>query len=318
MMASVKLGVTAILPHGGNVFQDKVFAGCHVINGFGKSAGLIQVEELGTIETPIILTNTLSVGMAFQGLVRYMLNQNPDIGDTTGSVNPLICECNDGEYLNDIRALNVQEHHVFKAIELADVEFKEGCVGAGTGMSCYKIKGGIGTASRVLPCKDSDYLIGALVMSNQGEKEDLIINGKPVGKALCELDGESDSTGDKGSIIIIIATDLPITERQLKRIAKRATAGLVKTGSYMGHGSGDIAIAFTTANRVAHYETQSAFGMQMFNPNEMDVVFRGAVEVVEEAILNSLFTAETTVGKKGNRRSAIKDYAESLQALGLL
>lgn len=313
-----KTGVTAILPHGGNIFQDKVFAACHVINGFGKTAGLIQVEELGTIETPMILTNTLSVGAAFQGLVRFMLDQNPDIGHTTGSVNPLVCECNDGAYLNDIRALNVQEEHVFKAIENATVEFREGCVGAGTGMSCYKIKGGIGTSSRVLEFGQNPYVIGALVLTNQGKKEDLIINGKAVGEALCQIDGKADSQGDKGSIIIILATDLPMTERQLKRVAKRSTAGLVKTGSYLGHGSGDIAIAFSTANRVSHYETEDTFQVKMFNPNEMDRVFRGTAEAVEEAILNSLFTAETTTGKAGRKRIALKEYADELKDLGLL
>ncbi len=156
-----KTGVTAILPHDGNLFRDKVFAACHVINGFGKTTGLIQIDELGTIETPIVLTNTLSVGVAFQGLVRYMLEQNSDIGDTTGSVNPLICECNDGEYLNDIRALKVREEHVLEAITTASVEFREGCVGAGTGLSCHKMKGGIGTASRELELGQCNYVIGA-------------------------------------------------------------------------------------------------------------------------------------------------------------
>lgn len=313
-----KTGVTAILPHQGDLFHEKVFAACYIINGFGKSAGLIQVEELGTIETPIILTNTLSVGTAYDAVVRYMLEQNGDIGCTTGSVNPIVCECNDGEYLNDIRALNVKTEHIFKAIKNASAEFLEGSAGAGTGMSCYKMKGGIGTASRAVPLKDREYTLGALVMANQGEKRDLIIAGRHAGEELCKLENDHTMTGDKGSIIMIIATDIPLSEHQLKRLAKRSTAGLVRTGSYMGNGSGDIALAFSTANRVSHYEEASTTNISVLNSNEIDTVFRAASESIEEAILNSLFTAVTTTGKKGNTRRSIADYAQELRQVGII
>lgn len=315
---AIKTGVTAVLPHEGNIFKDKVFAACHVINGFGKTMGTIQIEELGTIETPIVLTNTLSIGIAADALIEYMLDTNDDIGLTTGSVNPVVCECNDGEFLNDIRGRHVKQEHILEAIKNTDVEFEEGSVGAGTGMSCYKLKGGIGTASRVLNLEGKEYIIGTLVLANQGEKRDLLINGLPVGKAICEIDGEDRLEGDKGSIIMIIATDLPITERQLKRIAKRAVTGLSRTGSYMGHGSGEIAIAFSTANRISHYEESKTIEIKMFNPNDMDLVFRAAAEAVEEAILNSLITAKTTVGRNGNTRKSLSEYMGMLAEKGIL
>jgi len=154
---NIKTGVTAVVPHEGNIFKEKLIAACHVINGFGKSTGLVQIEELGTLETPIILTNTLSVGTAHEALVRYMLENNDDIGDTTGTVNPVICECNDGE-INDIRGLHVKKEDVFDAIKSADVEFEEGNVGAGTGMICYDLKGGIGSSSRVIELDDKNIL----------------------------------------------------------------------------------------------------------------------------------------------------------------
>ena len=171
--ADVNTGVTAILPHQGNIFQDKVMAASAVINGFGKSMGLVQVEELGTIETPIIMTNTLSIGTAATGLIKYMLQQNEDIGVKTGTVNPLVCECNDGR-LNDIRGLHVKEEHVFEAIANCSEDFEEGVVGSGTGMCCLGLKGGIGSASRIVPVDGKDYTVGALVMSNFGGAGNLI------------------------------------------------------------------------------------------------------------------------------------------------
>lgn len=314
----IKTGVTAILPHTGNIFKDKVFAAAHVINGFGKTMGTIQIEELGTIETPILMTNTLSIGAVSDGLIDYMLETNEDIGLKTGTVNPLVCECNDGEFLNDIRGKHVKKEHVKMAIEEADDEFLEGGHGAGTGMSCYKLKGGIGTASRLIEIGGETYTIGALVLANQGEKRDLMIKGAPVGRAICEIDGSDKLQGDKGSIIMIIATDLPITERQLKRIAKRSVTGLTRTGSFMGHGSGEIAIAFSTANKVSHYEQAKTIQIKMFNPNDMDIAFRAAAECVEESILNSLITAETTIGRQGNTRKSLKDYYEKIVEMGIL
>ena len=210
---SVNTGVTAVLPHGGNLFRDKVLAASAVINGFGKTIGLMQVEELGTIETPILLTNTLSVGTAATALVKYMLAQNEDIGRTTGTVNPLVCECNDG-FLNDIRGLHVREEHIFQAIYAAEADFDEGAVGAGTGMCCLGFKGGIGSASRVVTLEGRSYVIGALVLSNFGGPGRLMIDGRQVGR---ELQARSAGERDKGSIIMLLATDIPLSERQLKR-----------------------------------------------------------------------------------------------------
>lgn len=300
----IKTGVTAILPHDKNIFQEKVMASSYVINGFGKSVGLIQIDELGTIETPIIMTNTLSVGTASTGLIRYMLSKNDDIGLTTGTVNCTVVECNDG-FLNDIRGLHVKEGHVFEAIENADSTFLEGSVGAGTGMSCYQLKGGIGSSSRVLSLDNKEYTIGTLVLSNFGLKSDLIVDGRKLGKEI-ELNESIDS--EKGSIIIIMATDIPLNERQLKRVSKRAIISLGKTGSYLGNGSGDISIAFTTANKVHHYEENDLLSFGYINESKIDLVFRAVVECVEESILSSMIHSNTTIGLNGNKRESILSY----------
>ena len=300
----IKTGVTAILPHNKNIFKEKVMASSCVINGFGKSVGLIQIGELGTIETPIIMTNTLSVGTASTGLIKYMLSKNDDIGLTTGTVNCSVVECNDG-FLNDIRGLHVKEGHVFEAIENADSSFLEGSVGAGTGMSCYQLKGGIGSSSRVLSLDNKDYTIGTLVLSNFGLKPDLIVDGRKLGKEI-ELNKPTDN--EKGSIIIIIATNIPLSERQLKRVSKRATISLGRTGSYLGNGSGDISIAFTTANKVNHYEENDLLSFSCINESKIDLVFRAVVECVEESILSSMIHSNTTIGINGNKRESILSY----------
>ncbi len=309
---AITTGVTAIMPHQGNIFKDKVFASSHVINGFGKTMGTIQIEELGTIETPIILTNTLSIGVASDALIHYMIAHNEDIGLTTGSVNPIVCECND-MYLNDIRGGHVKKEHIFEAIEQADVYFEQGAVGAGTGMACYGLKGGIGSASRKMEIDDQSHSVGVLVLSNFGRKRDFVMGGLEAGKWLIERDAKTiNDDKDKGSIIIIIATDIPMTERQLKRISKRAEIGLNRTGSYMGNGSGDIVISFSTANRIKHYETEHKIPLQMWNENKIDLVFRAVGEATEEAILNSLICAETTVGRDGHVLQSLKEYIDEI------
>lgn len=305
----IHTGVTAIFPHQGNIFRDKVMAGASVINGFGKSMGLVQIEELGTIETPILLTNTLSTGTAHEALTRYMLEQNEDIGVSTGTVNCVVTECNDGR-LNDIRGLHVKEAHVREALESASADFAEGAVGGGTGMVCMGLKGGIGSASRTLQTDGETYTVGALVMSNFGEPGNLVIGGKhyPTGARPCKESSEAEK--DKGSIIMILATDLPLSERQLKRMARRSMIALARTGSYCGNGSGDIAIAFTTANRSPHYSEKNILDMRYFYDEEIDRVFEASVEAVEEAIVSSLYHAKTMTGIRGNTYPGLREFLE--------
>ena len=307
--ADVNTGVTAILPHEGNIFQEKVMASSCVINGFGKTMGLVQVEELGTIETPIIMTNTLSIGTAANALIKYMLEQNEDIGVKTGTVNPLVCECNDG-VLNDIRGLHVKEEHVFQALANCSEDFAEGVVGSGTGMCCLGLKGGIGSASRIVKLDDKEYTVGALVMSNFGGAGRLMIEGRHMGQ---EIKDKLEAQQDKGSIIMLIATDIPLSERQLKRVARRAGVGLARTGSYYGNGSGDIAIAFTTANRVPHYSKTAVMEMKMISDNKIDPVFDMAAEAVEEAIISSLYHAETTTGRAGKVKYGLRDFLYAIK-----
>lgn len=298
----VHTGVTAVLPHGGNCFQDKVMAGVSVINGFGKSVGLIQIQELGTIETPILLTNTLSVGTACEELTRYMLEGNPDIGVTTGTVNCVVTECNDGR-LNDIRGLHVRPEHVRQALANAGEDFEEGAVGGGTGMVCLGLKGGIGSASRRVDVDGQPYTVGALVMSNFGAPGNLIIGGKHYDTNLGR-----EERKDEGSIIMLLATDIPLNERQLSRLAKRSMVALGRVGSYCGNGSGDIAIAFTTANRLPHYSQKNILDTKMFYDENIDRVFVAGVEAVEEAIISSLYHAETTTGIRGNCYLGLRDF----------
>lgn len=301
---SVHTGVSAILPHSGNIYQEKVLGNSYVINGFGKTVGTIQLQELGVIESPILLTNTLSVPAAMEGTIRYLLNQNPQIGDTTGTVNVIVGECNDG-YLNDIRGLHVKPEHAYEAILSAKSGIiEEGCVGAGTGMSCLGYKGGVGTSSRIADFGEQQYTVGAFIVSNFGEEKDLRIPGGG-----CLNRTGNDEKMPDGSIMIILATDAPLNERQLSRLAKRASFGLSRTGSYAAHGSGDIVIAFSTAHRIPHelpIEQESiAFNFLREDGQFISQLFEMAVDVVEEAIWNSICKATTTDGNKGNSREAI-------------
>ncbi|WP_312092131.1 P1 family peptidase [Niallia sp.] len=302
-------GVTAILPHQGNVFKEKVIAASHVINGFGKTIGTIQINELGTIETPILLTNTLSIGTAADALIEYMLEQNEEIGRTTGTVNPIVCECND-MFLNDVRARNITKEHVFKAIANASPEFEEGAVGAGRGMLCYSLKGGIGTSSRLMMMEHGTYTMGVFVLTNFGILSDLTIAGKPIGQELreCLLQAEKDK--DKGSVIIIVATDLPVSERQLNRIIKRAVTGLSRTGSIITTGSGEVIIGFSTANKIPHEKPSAHVPVSTIHEEDIDIAFRAVGEATEEAVLNSLITATHVIGRDGNERPALKDLIE--------
>ncbi|MDN4074998.1 P1 family peptidase [Fictibacillus terranigra] len=301
----MQTGVTAILPHPGNTFKEKLIASSHVINGFGKTMGAIQMQELGVLETPIILTNTLSIGTAADALIQYMLEDNPEIGRSTGTVNPIIGECND-MLLNDVRAQFVKKEHVHEAIHNASPEFEEGSVGAGTGMLCYSLKGGIGSASRRFQLDHGEYTIGVLVLSNFGILSDLMINGRMIGQELKAL-LQSLEEKDKGSIMVIVATDLPVSERQLNRIIKRSVAGLSRTGSIITHGSGEIVIGFSTATKIPHDKPSTCLTIPAIHEEDMDTAFRAVGEAVEEAVLNSLVTATHIVGRGGNERPAFKD-----------
>ena len=293
----VQTGVTALLPHPGDTFHDKVLAASHVINGFGKTIGLVQIDELGTLETPILFTNTLSVGTAATALVKYMLDRCPDICETTGSVNPVVCECNDSG-LNDIRGLHVTEENVFAALADCRADFAEGAVGAGRGMRCHGLKGGIGSSSRALELDGQTFHMGALVLSNHAKFDDLIIAGVPVARRL-EQAAQVPPHEDKGSIITVLATDVPLSERQLGRVARRVLVGLSRTGSFCGNGSGEIVIAFSTGNRISHYPQSDLVTLRAVSEIKMDLLFRAAAECVEESVLSSLLHAETVTGRNG-------------------
>lgn len=294
----IRTGVTAILPHEGNVFQEKVKAAAHIINGFGKSIGIIQINELGTIETPILLTNTLNVGIVADALIEYMLEQNDDIGITTGTVNPLVGECNDG-YLNDIQGRHVKRKHVFDAIKAASTGLiEEGAVGAGTGMTAFDFKGGIGSSSRIIPIENKNYTLGVLALTNFGRCKDLRIDGVHIGKKLQNFIKSNNNS--EGSIIVVIATDAPLSSRQLGRICRRATLGIARTGSIVGHGSGDIVIGFSTAIKIPHYSNQIIQIEKRIMDENLNPFFEATIEATEEAIVNSLLKSDTMEGRDNN------------------
>jgi D-aminopeptidase len=250
------------------------------------------------------MTNTMSIGTAYNGLLKYMLSQNSDIGTTTGTANCIVTECNDGK-LNDIRGLHVREEHVIDAINNAGYIFEEGAVGSGTGMTCMGLKGGIGSSSRIVELDGTDYTVGSLVMSNFGRMRDLIIDGDKIGE---RIENSEKDEADRGSVIIVIATDIPLSERQLKRISKRAAIGLGRTGSRLGNSSGDICISFTTANKIMHYSSSEIINYRMVDDSSIDVIFRAAIEAVEEAVISSLYHAETTVGINGEIKKSLREY----------
>ena len=293
---SIRTGVTAILPHGGNIFQEKVPAAIHIGNGFGKLMGISQVQELGNLETPIILTNTLSVPTAANAVLGYILAKNEDVR----SVNAVVGETNDG-YINDIRGRHVQERHVLQAIENAkNGMVKEGNAGAGTGTACFGWKGGIGTSSRQLTNSLGGYTVGVLVQTNFGGV--LQMDGIPVGKELSKyyLSDKLNDSGD-GSCMIVVATDAPVDARNLERMAKRAMLGLARTGGIASNGSGDYVIAFSTAEelRIPYNISTDFYETKTLYNDFMSPLFLATIEATEEAILNSLVAAETIKGHQG-------------------
>ncbi len=310
---AVQTGVTVIRPHGGDPYRDKVPAAATVLNGFGKSIGLVQVDELGVLETPVALTNTFSVGAVAQAQIRAAIAANPEIGRAWPTVNPLVFECNDG-YLNDIQRMAVDGSHYDAALAAAGQEVVQGAIGAGRGMSSFGVKGGIGTASRMVSCMAQRYCVGALVLANFGTPESLTLAGKLVGPQLAQRLAQPDAAAqpEKGSIIMVVATDAPLDARQLRRLSLRAGAGLARTGSVFGHGSGDIALAFSTACTVPHQADRAMPAIAMLHETLLDPLFRAAADSVEQAIVHALWHAATVQGRDGHVRRALLEVMPEL------
>jgi D-aminopeptidase len=302
--ADVRTGVTAIWPHGGNPFTEKSVAAAFVLNGFGKTCGLPQLAELGTLETPLLLTNTLSVPRAADALLEWTLARNPE----AQSVNPVVGECNDA-YLNDIRGRHVRVEHALQAIDSATGgEVEEGAVGAGVGMSCYGFKGGIGTASRHVEVSSAAFEVGALVLANFGRAEELMVDGVRVGEALVARPRNAEAGAPGGSIMVVLATNAPLDARQLGRIARRGALGLARTGSIAHHGSGDFILAFSTEGHVPHQVSSALLERRAVVADAhplMDMLFQAAVESVEESVLNALLRADTVAGRDGHVREGL-------------
>jgi D-aminopeptidase len=290
----VRTGVTVILPHEGNVYKEKLRAGVHVQNGAGELTGALQVMEWGVLETPIALTNTLNVGLVHDAIVEYMLGENSGIGDRDEVILPVVGECDDS-YLNDIRGRHVKHEHVFEAIKRASKEVAEGSTGSGTGMSALGFKAGIGTASRRLADSSGGYTIGVIVMANFGGG--LCVDGVPVGRQI-QARGIHESAGR--SIITVVATDAPLTSSQLRRIAGRVPLALGRVGSASFNSSGDISIAFSTAERIDTALVPIRSTNRTVSSNTLDELFMATIEAAEEAILNSIFASETMKGRDDN------------------
>ena len=294
---SVRTGVTAILPND-DIWTARLFGAAHTIHGNGEATGIARINQAGWIESPILLTNTLSVGAVHDGVVRYIVKRYPD----NNIVLPIVAECYDGG-LNDISGLHVTAEHAIEAIENATSgPVREGCVGGGTGMRCYGFKAGIGTSSRVLPEEQGGWTVGVLVNSNGGRRSQLRIDGVPVGK---EITGTPPKPGRDGSFIIVIATDAPLTHRQLKQLTIRATHGLARTGTPSTDGSGEFVIAFSTANIFPNNVENGTFQIQMLVNWRLNLLFQAVIEATEEAIVNSMTMATTTTGRNDRTMYAI-------------
>ena len=296
----VRTGVTVIIPRD-DVWHKKVPAGAFVLNGTGEMTGLAWVEESGFLEYPIALTNTLNLPRVANGVMSWMIGRNPEIGISDDTLTPVVAECDDSR-LNDIQGRHVSEADVMKALDEAQGgPVAEGTVGAGTGMVSYGFKGGIGTASRVIPSAEG-YTVGVLVNANHGRRSELMMGGVPVGKLYGGSDGDK---GAEGSIIIIIATDAPLDARQLKRLAKRAALGLARTGSTARHGSGDFILAFSTGNVIPHYPKERTFPITAFADTHLNLLFTATIEATQEAVLNAVTMATTVVGRDGHKAEAL-------------
>ena len=298
-----KTGVTVVMPCEDDIFKRKMVAACHVLNGFGKTAGLMQIQELGTLESPIALTNTLNVGLVHDALVEYLCQTAEENGYAIRSVNPVVAECNDAS-LNDIRHRAIGQAEVFSAIHSASTDFAQGDVGAGKGMTCHDLKGGIGSSSRIIEIGEKKFTLGVLALTNHGSLKDLTVFGENIG-----MDIErkiKEDTPDEGSCILILATDLPVTSRQLGRILRRCSVGLARLGSFIGHGSGEVFIGFSTANRIP--EEAYCFDLKCIHESHINTAFRAVAEATEEAILQSMLHAQTVTGYSGKVRRSLTEF----------
>jgi D-aminopeptidase len=294
----LRTGVTAVLPHDGNLYEAKVLGACHVVNAYGKAAGLTQLAELGTIESPILLTNTLAVGAVWEGGLRHLLERNPEAARDRDTVNVIVGECFDG-WLSDSRALAVRPEHALEAIAAARAdEIAEGAVGAGTGTTCFGFKAGVGTSSRMV----DGHALGCLVVSNYGARRDLHLLAGPA----ADVGQGAEPPAQGGSIMIVLGTDAPMSERQLRRLAARGSFGLGRAGSFASNASGEYVIAFSTAHRVAHRveRDRDEFSFLRDDSVAMRNLFEAAGEVVHESVLNSLCAADAVEGRDGNRAEA--------------
>ena len=302
----VRTGVTAILPRAGNVYDQKALAGGFVLNGAGELSGLTQIMEWGLIETPLLLTNTLSVGTCSAAAVEYMVAAYPSIGREADVIIPVVGECDDS-WLNDIAGGHVHSNHVHDAIENAKGgAVEEGNVGGGTGMMTCGFKGGIGTSSRRLPQELGSFTVGVLVMSNFGNREDLRVDGIPVGRMLAPRYAHiEERRSSYGSIIAVLATDAPLIAHQLTRLAKRVALGIGRAGSFAAHNSGEIVVAFSNANSVPRTQQRPVYRLRVLHDARMDPLYQAAVEAAEEAILNALCMATDMDGVDGHFAPAL-------------
>jgi D-aminopeptidase len=295
-----RTGVTAILPTDGNIFQERVVGSGFILNGAGEVSGLTQVMEWGLIETPIILTNTHAVGTCSEAVVDYMVEQNPGIGDVHDVVIPLVGECDDS-WLNDAAVRHVRAEHVRAALaDASDGPVAEGSVGGGTGMITCDFKAGIGTSSRKLPVDLGGYTVGVLVMSNFGRMVDLQVEGVPLGRILDAEMAEQRRKKNYGSIIAVVATNAPLLPHGIQRLCKRVALGIGRAGSYAAHGSGEIVVGFSTANKIPRETKRMVYRMSILLDERMDPLYKAAAEATEEAILNALCMADTMVGHSGH------------------
>ncbi len=313
----VQTGVTMVRPHAENLFLWKVPAAVTVLNGMGKSTGLMQIQEMGVLESPIALTQTFAVGIGADALIRLACRENPGLGRDLGPFSPLVFECYDGP-LNDVQAPGLTAAHFEAALAAAGTEFEQGSVGAGRGMELFGLKGGIGSASRVVDTDGTAATLGCVVLTNYGMTGCFTLAGHPLGAELAERLRQRAVSREQGSIIMVLATDACLSDRQLRRLSLRAGVGLARTGSFFGHASGDIALAFSTAYRIPHDPGAEMPVVRFLHESRLNPLFHAAAEVTEQAIVNALFRATTVRGFRGHERAAFLElFPDWKELLGL-